>query len=166
MKQRPVVEMADCLYQHQTTSAGTTASMQATNGASAYGASGKYGNSAAVGQTANGNKYASANGNTYSNTGNGWSGNSNNSKNYNSSSYSGSSASKSDSAAGAVRQKAAARRPLVAVAAEDGVPGRRVLADLPAGAAVVVGAARSQMKIIGWLLERGRLHWPALVSLS
>jgi hypothetical protein len=59
--------------QHQTTSQGTTASMQATNGASAYGASGKYGNSAAIGQTANGNKYAAANGNTYSNTGNGWS---------------------------------------------------------------------------------------------
>lgn len=58
--------------QHQTTSQGTTASMQASNGASAYGASGKYGNSAAVGQTANGNKYASANGKTYSNTGDGW----------------------------------------------------------------------------------------------
>jgi hypothetical protein len=59
--------------QHQTTSQGTTASMQATNGASAYAASGRYGNSAAIGQTANGNKYATANGNTYSNTGNGWS---------------------------------------------------------------------------------------------
>jgi len=57
--------------QHQTTSAGTTASMQATNGASAYAASGKY-NSAAAAQTANGNKYASVNGNKYSNTGNGW----------------------------------------------------------------------------------------------
>ncbi|MGP0097327.1 MAG: DUF3300 domain-containing protein [Terriglobales bacterium] len=74
--------------QHQTTSQGTTASMQATNGASAYGASGKYGNSAAVGQTANGNKYATANGNTYSNTGNGWSGNSNNSQKYGGSNYS------------------------------------------------------------------------------
>jgi hypothetical protein len=71
--------------QHQTTSQGTTASMQATNGASAYGASGKYGNSAAVGQTASGNKYATANGNTYSNTGSGWSGNSNNTKPANSS---------------------------------------------------------------------------------
>jgi hypothetical protein len=59
--------------QHQTNANGTTASMQATNGASAYGASGKYGNSAAVGQTANGNKYATANGNTYKNTGSGWS---------------------------------------------------------------------------------------------
>ena len=59
--------------QHQSTSQGTTASMQATNGAQAYGASGKYGNSAAVGQTANGDKYASANGNTYKNTGSGWS---------------------------------------------------------------------------------------------
>ena len=74
--------------QHQTTSQGTTASMQASNGASAYGASGKYGNSAAVGQTANGNKYATANGNTYKNTGSGWSGSSDNSQRYGSSSYS------------------------------------------------------------------------------
>jgi len=59
--------------QHQTTSQGTTGQVHTTNGASAYGASGKYGNSAAVGQTANGNKYASANGNVYSNTGSGWS---------------------------------------------------------------------------------------------
>jgi hypothetical protein len=102
--------------QHQTTSQGTTASMQATNGASAYGASGKNGNSAAVGQTANGNKYATANGNTYSNTGSGWNGNSNNTsksgssynqsnsgssnsyKSSGSSSYSGQNASKSSSA--------------------------------------------------------------------
>ncbi len=69
--------------QHQTTSRGTTGSVQTSNGGSAYGASGKNGNSAAVGQTANGNKYAAANGNTYSNTGNGWSqtsGSSNNSQ--------------------------------------------------------------------------------------
>ena len=58
--------------QHQTTSQGTTASMQASNGASAYGASGKNGNSAAAGQTANGNKYAASNGNVYKNTGSGW----------------------------------------------------------------------------------------------
>jgi hypothetical protein len=64
--------------QHQTTSQGTTGQVHTSNGASAYGASGKYGNSAAVGQTANGDKYASANGNTYKNTGSGWSGNSNN----------------------------------------------------------------------------------------
>jgi Protein of unknown function (DUF3300) len=64
--------------QHQTTSQGTTAQAHTTNGGSAYGASGKYGNSAAVGQTANGDKYATANGNTYKNTGSGWSGNSNN----------------------------------------------------------------------------------------
>ena len=62
--------------QHQTTSQGTTAQMHTTNGASAYGASGKYGNSAAVAQTANGDKYASVNGNKYSNTGSGWGGNS------------------------------------------------------------------------------------------
>src|SRR5580700_10841501 len=58
--------------QHQTTANGTTGQVHTTNGASAYGASGKYGNSAAVGQTANGDKYATANGNTYKNTGNGW----------------------------------------------------------------------------------------------
>ena len=58
--------------QHQTTSQGTTGSIQTSNGDSAYGASGKYGNNAAVGQTANGNKYAAVNGNTYSNAGSGW----------------------------------------------------------------------------------------------
>ena len=64
--------------QHQTTSQGTTGQVHTTNGGSAYGGSGKYGNSAAVGETANGNKYATANGNTYKNTGSGWTGNSNN----------------------------------------------------------------------------------------
>lgn len=78
--------------QHQTTSQGTTASMHASDGASAYGASGKY-NSAAVGQTANGDKYASANGNTYKNTGSGWQ-NTNGSSNKSSSSSSSSAASK------------------------------------------------------------------------
>lgn len=78
--------------QHQTTSQGTTGSVQTSNGASAYGASGKNGNSAAVGQTANGDKYASANGNTYKNTGSGWTGNSNNTPK-SGSSYSGQSAS-------------------------------------------------------------------------
>jgi hypothetical protein len=58
--------------QHQTTANGTTAQAHTTNGGSVYGASGKYGNSAAVGQTANGDKYATANGNTYKNTGSGW----------------------------------------------------------------------------------------------
>jgi len=70
--------------QHQTTSQGTTGQVHTTNGASAYGASGKYGNNAAVGQAANGDKYATANGNTYKNTGSGWSGNSNNTPKYNS----------------------------------------------------------------------------------
>jgi hypothetical protein len=64
--------------QHQTTSQGTTGQVHTTNGGSAYGASGKYGNSGAVGQTANGDKYATANGNAYKNTGSGWTGNSNN----------------------------------------------------------------------------------------
>jgi hypothetical protein len=81
--------------QHQTNANGTTAQMHSSNGASAYGASGKYGNSAAVGQTANGDKYASANGNTYKNTGSGWSntnGSSNSAKGYGSQDKSSSSA--------------------------------------------------------------------------
>ena len=40
--------------------------------AKAAAASGANGNSAAAGQTANGNKYAAANGNVYKNTGSGW----------------------------------------------------------------------------------------------
>jgi len=82
--------------QHQTTSQGTTGQVQTSKGGSAYGASGQNGNSAAVGQTANGNKYATANGNVYSNTGSGWSqtgGSSNNSQKSGSSSYSGQSTS-------------------------------------------------------------------------
>jgi len=85
--------------QHQTTSQGTTGSIQTSNGGKAVGASGKNGNSAAVGQTANGNKYATANGNVYSNTGNGWSGNSNNTQKSGSSSYSGKSVSSSSDSA-------------------------------------------------------------------
>jgi len=78
--------------QHQTTAQGTTGSIQTSKGGSAYGASGKY-NSAAVGQTASGDKYAAANGNVYSNTGSGWSGNSNNTQPSRNSSASGQSAS-------------------------------------------------------------------------
>jgi hypothetical protein len=63
--------------QHQTNAYGSTGSVQTSNGGKAYGASGAY-NSAAVGQTANGNKYATANGNTYKNTGGGWQGSSTN----------------------------------------------------------------------------------------
>jgi hypothetical protein len=58
--------------QHQTTANGTVASAQTSAGGSAVAASGRYGNSGAVGQTANGNKYAAANGNVYKNTGSGW----------------------------------------------------------------------------------------------
>jgi hypothetical protein len=89
--------------QHQTNANGTTAQMHSSNGASAYAASGKYGNSAAVGQTANGDKYASANGNTYKNTGNGWSntnGSSNTAKGYGSQDRSGSSAFSGSSGGG------------------------------------------------------------------
>jgi hypothetical protein len=86
--------------QHQTTSQGTTGQVQTSNGGSAYGASGKYGNSAAVGQTASGNKYATANGNVYSNTGSGWNGNSNNAQKSGSSTYSGTSSGQKSSASG------------------------------------------------------------------
>jgi hypothetical protein len=58
--------------QHQTTANGTVATAQTSAGGSAVAASGKYGNSGAAGQTANGNKYATANGNVYKNTGSGW----------------------------------------------------------------------------------------------
>jgi hypothetical protein len=58
--------------QHQTTSQGSVGSVQTSAGGSGVAASGKYGNSGAAGQTANGNKYASANGNVYKNTGSGW----------------------------------------------------------------------------------------------
>jgi Protein of unknown function (DUF3300) len=82
--------------QHQTTAQGTTGSVQSTNGAKAAGASGAY-NSAAVGQTANGDKYAAANGNVYKNTGSGWNQTQGSSSNYKSnSSYSGTSGSTSN----------------------------------------------------------------------
>src|SRR5271170_4041543 len=92
--------------QHQTTSNGTVASGQTSAGGSAVAASGKYGNSGAAGQTANGNKYATANGNVYKNTGSGWNqtqGAPKSTSSYNSapkstSSYSGSSASSSAAA--------------------------------------------------------------------
>src|SRR5271170_6474772 len=58
--------------QHQTTANGTTGQIHSSNGASAYGATGRNGNTVAVGEAANGNKYAAANGKTYSNTGSGW----------------------------------------------------------------------------------------------
>jgi hypothetical protein len=75
--------------QHQTNANGTTAQAHSSNGGSAYAASGKYGNSAAVGETANGNKYAAANGKTYSNTGSGWDQKSGSPSSYNKSSSSG-----------------------------------------------------------------------------
>ena len=73
--------------QHQTTAQGTMGSVQTSNGASAYGMSGRNGNSAAVGQTANGNKYATANGNTYKNTGSGWENTNGSSNRFGSSNY-------------------------------------------------------------------------------
>jgi hypothetical protein len=58
--------------QHQTTAQGSVGSVQTSAGGKGVAASGAYGNSGAVGQTANGNKYAAANGNVYKNTGSGW----------------------------------------------------------------------------------------------
>ncbi|HEY6266340.1 MAG TPA: DUF3300 domain-containing protein [Candidatus Acidoferrum sp.] len=75
--------------QHQTNANGTTAQAHSSTGASAYGATGKNGNSAAVGETANGDKYAAANGKTYSNTGSGWDQKSGTPSSYNKSSSSG-----------------------------------------------------------------------------
>jgi hypothetical protein len=75
--------------QHQTNANGTTGQIHSSNGGSAYGATGKNGNSAAVGETANGNKYAAANGKTYSNTGSGWDQKSGSPSSYNKSSSSG-----------------------------------------------------------------------------
>lgn len=58
--------------QHQTTAQGSVGSVQTSAGGKGVAATGAYGNSGAVGQTANGNKYAAANGNVYKNTGSGW----------------------------------------------------------------------------------------------
>jgi hypothetical protein len=58
--------------QHQTTAQGSVGSVQTSAGGKGVAASGAYGNSAAAGKTANGDKYASANGNVYKNTGSGW----------------------------------------------------------------------------------------------
>jgi hypothetical protein len=57
--------------QHTTTSQGTTAAAKSSSGAAFAGASGAN-NSGAVVRTASGDKYASANGNVYKNTGSGW----------------------------------------------------------------------------------------------
>jgi len=58
--------------QHQTTAQGSVGSVQTSAGGKGVAATGVYGNSGAVGQTASGNKYAAANGNVYQNTGSGW----------------------------------------------------------------------------------------------
>ncbi len=58
--------------QHQTTAQGSAASVQTSAGGKGVAATGAYGNSAAAGKTANGDKYAASNGNVYKNTGGGW----------------------------------------------------------------------------------------------
>ena len=57
--------------QHETTAQGSVGTVQASNGAKGVAGTGANGNFAA-GETANGNKYAESNGNTYKNTGSGW----------------------------------------------------------------------------------------------
>jgi hypothetical protein len=73
--------------QHQTTAQGSVGTVQTSAGGRGAAATGAYGNSGAVGQTANGNKYAAANGNVYKNTGSGW--NQTQGTPHNTSSYSG-----------------------------------------------------------------------------
>ena len=58
--------------QHYSTAQGTTGSIQTSAGGKAVGATGAYGNSASAGKAANGNMYASSDGNVYKNTGSGW----------------------------------------------------------------------------------------------
>jgi hypothetical protein len=58
--------------QHQTTARGSVGTVETSAGGRGVAASGAYGNNVAAGQTANGNKYAAANGNVYKNTGSGW----------------------------------------------------------------------------------------------
>jgi len=58
--------------QHQTTAAGSVGTVQTSAGGKGVAASGAYGNNAAAGKTANGDKYAASNGNVYKNTGSGW----------------------------------------------------------------------------------------------
>lgn len=58
--------------QHYSTAQGSVGSVQTSSGGKAVGATGAYGNSGAAAKTANGNMYASADGNVYKNTGGGW----------------------------------------------------------------------------------------------
>lgn len=58
--------------QHVSNANGSAGSVQTSAGGRGVAATGAYGNSAAAGQTANGTKYAAANGNVYKNTGSGW----------------------------------------------------------------------------------------------
>ena len=57
---------------HNTTAAGTTGKIQTSSGAEAATAQGRYGNGATVAKGADGDCYASHNGNVYKNTGSGW----------------------------------------------------------------------------------------------
>jgi Protein of unknown function (DUF3300) len=85
--------------QHQTTAQGSVGTVQTSAGGKGVAGTGAYNSGAAV-QTANGNKYAAANGNVYKNTGSGWqqqSGSSNYAQKSGASGYSGANAAKSTS---------------------------------------------------------------------
>ena len=76
--------------QHQGTAQGSVGTVQTSEGGKGIAVSGAYGNNAAAAQTANGTKYAAANGNVYKNTGSGW--NQTQGTSHNTSSYSANSA--------------------------------------------------------------------------
>jgi hypothetical protein len=76
--------------QHETTSQGSVATAQSTNGAKGAAGTNANGNYAA-GESANGTKYAEQNGNVYKNSGSGWQQTQGNSNSHSNSSYSGSS---------------------------------------------------------------------------
>ena len=130
--------------QHNTNANGTTASMTSSTGAKAYGASGTNGNSAAYGQTANGNKYAAANGNTYSNTGTVGKAQARTLRN---TTHPVTQAQAHQRApvpvAGEGRKRAVDHQPSIAAAAA-GSPGSPVLVAQRAGAVVVVGEAAGE----------------------
>lgn len=95
---------------HSTTAAGTTGKIQTSSGAAAATAQGRYGNGATVAKGADGDCYASHNGNVYKNTGSGWEqAGGNSSSQPKPSSTSPSSASRSEANSQEMQQQAQAR---------------------------------------------------------
>ena len=125
--------------QHQTTSQGSVGTVQTSAGGKGAAASGTYGNSGAVGQTANGNKYAAANGNVYKNTGSGWNQTQGTPSTHTSSLTPGAQLSPLPLTAMEVRKRAAGHRPLAAAVEVAGNPGKQVLAVRQAAAVVAAG---------------------------